>query len=91
MAVGSGGGERSLEQTPTWAVVVVCSGFVIISILIEQAIHHVGTVRFCQHILQFNIFYFAPNFGLILFRIQHRSAQLESRSMNWICSHGHIP
>jgi hypothetical protein len=37
MAVGSGGGgERSLEQTPTWAVVVVCSGFVIISILIEK-------------------------------------------------------
>ena len=36
MAVGSGGGgERSLEQTPTWVVVVVCSGFVIISILIE--------------------------------------------------------
>jgi hypothetical protein len=55
MVVGGGGDERSLEKTPTWAVVVVCSAFVIISILIEQAIHHVGTVRFCQHTLQFNI------------------------------------
>jgi hypothetical protein len=81
MAVGSGGGERSLEQTPTWAVAVICSAFVITSLLIEQAIHHVGTVRFCQHILHFNIFYFAPNFGLIVFRIQHRSALLDTRSM----------
>ncbi|XP_059068866.1 MLO-like protein 2 [Cryptomeria japonica] len=31
--------SRSLEQTPTWAVAIVCLGFVIISILIEQAIH----------------------------------------------------
>ena len=82
MAVGSGGGgEHFLEKNPTWAVVVVCSGFVIISILIEQAIHHVRTVRFCQHILQFNIFYFAQSFGLIVFRIQHRSALLDSRSI----------
>jgi hypothetical protein len=49
MAVGGDGGtERSLEQTPTWAVVVVCSAFVLISVIIEQAIHHVGTVRFFQ-------------------------------------------
>jgi hypothetical protein len=52
---GDGGTERSLEQTPTWAVVIVCSAFVLISVIIEQAIHHVGTVRFCQHTLQFNI------------------------------------
>ena len=51
----SGGNERSLEQTPTWAVAVVCSAFVIVSLLIEQAIHHVGTLRFCQHTIQFNI------------------------------------
>jgi hypothetical protein len=56
MAVGGDGGtERSLEQTPTWAVVVVCSAFVLISVIIEQAIHHVGTVRFFQNTLQFNI------------------------------------
>lgn len=43
MAVGGGGGnERSLEQTPTWAVAVVCLVFIVISILLEQAIHHVG-------------------------------------------------
>ena len=51
----SGGNERSLEQTPTWAVAVVCSAFVIVSLLIEQAIHHFGTVRFYQHTVQFNI------------------------------------
>ncbi|GMP44444.1 hypothetical protein CsSME_00013369 [Camellia sinensis var. sinensis] len=32
------GGQRSLEQTPTWAVAVVCAVFVIISILIEHGI-----------------------------------------------------
>eukprot|EP00253_Pinus_taeda_P024490 PITA_24490 len=42
-ATSSGGSERSLEQTPTWAVTVVCSAFVIISLLIENAIHHLGT------------------------------------------------
>lgn len=61
MAVGSDGNERSLEQTPTWAVTVVCSAFVIISLLIDRAIHHAGTVRFCQHTLQFNIFDFATD------------------------------
>ncbi|KAJ9541945.1 hypothetical protein OSB04_028451 [Centaurea solstitialis] len=34
--------ERSLEQTPTWAVALVCGGFVIISIIIEHGIHSVG-------------------------------------------------
>eukprot|EP01018_Ginkgo_biloba_P015674 Gb_09144 [translate_table: standard] len=43
MAGGSGSGDsRSLEQTPTWAVAAVCAVFVVISILIEQAIHLVG-------------------------------------------------
>ena len=51
----SGGNDRSLEQNPTWAVSVVCSAFVIVSLLIEQVIHHVGNVRFCQHTVQFNI------------------------------------
>jgi len=91
MAVTSGGGERSLEQTPTWAVAVVCSAFVIISLLIEQAIHHVGTVRFCQHTLQFNILLRScTGFGLIVFGILQHTALLDSRSMHWICSHDHI-
>ena len=55
MAVGGGSNERSLEQTPTWAVVVVCSAFVLISLIIEHAIHRVGTVSFFQHTLRFII------------------------------------
>ncbi|GLJ51597.1 hypothetical protein SUGI_1096610 [Cryptomeria japonica] len=39
MAGGSDADSRSLEQTPTWAVAIVCLGFVLISILLEQAIH----------------------------------------------------
>ncbi|TYH20864.1 hypothetical protein ES288_A05G462600v1 [Gossypium darwinii] len=33
---------RSLEQTPTWAVAVVCLVLVVISIIIEHAIHMLG-------------------------------------------------
>jgi hypothetical protein len=47
MAGANSGNDRSLEQTPTWAVAVVCLAFVAISIIIERAIHHVGDVRFC--------------------------------------------
>ncbi|KAK6936024.1 Mlo-related protein [Dillenia turbinata] len=38
------GGEsgRSLEQTPTWAVAVVCFVLVVISIIIENIIHRIG-------------------------------------------------
>ncbi|XP_047328248.1 MLO-like protein 12 [Impatiens glandulifera] len=36
------GKERSLEETPTWAVAVVCFVLVAISILLEQALHFVG-------------------------------------------------
>ncbi|KAL5705997.1 MLO protein 1 [Ranunculus cassubicifolius] len=35
-------GDRTLEETPTWAVALVCAVFVIISIIIESAIHHIG-------------------------------------------------
>ncbi|XP_068667568.1 MLO-like protein 6 [Aristolochia californica] len=34
--------ERSLEETPTWAVAVVCLVLVVISIFIEHAIHLLG-------------------------------------------------
>ncbi|KAI4385504.1 hypothetical protein MLD38_003522 [Melastoma candidum] len=40
MASGSGG--RTLEQTPTWAVAVVCFVLVLISIVIESIIHLIG-------------------------------------------------
>ncbi|KAF6154305.1 hypothetical protein GIB67_026761 [Kingdonia uniflora] len=36
------GGERSLKETPTWAVAVVCAVFVILSVLIEYGIHSLG-------------------------------------------------
>ncbi|CAK9143227.1 unnamed protein product [Ilex paraguariensis] len=39
---GGGGGGRNLEQTPTWAVAVVCFVLVSISIVIEHIIHLIG-------------------------------------------------
>ncbi|OAY61010.1 MLO protein homolog 1 [Manihot esculenta] len=39
MAGGVGYGERSLKETPTWAVALVCAVFVIISVIIEHGIH----------------------------------------------------
>lgn len=37
-----GGGGRSLEETPTWAVAVVCFVLVAVSIVIEYIIHLIG-------------------------------------------------
>lgn len=37
-------GGRSLEQTPTWAVAVVCFVLVAISIVLEFFIHLIGKV-----------------------------------------------
>ncbi|XP_026403695.1 MLO protein homolog 1-like [Papaver somniferum] len=37
-------GERTLAETPTWAVAVVCAVFVIISIIIEHGIHSLGKI-----------------------------------------------
>lgn len=42
MAGGSEG--RSLEETPTWAVAVVCFVLVAVSIVIEYIIHLIGKV-----------------------------------------------
>lgn len=50
---GGGGGEepgsssgignvRELDQTPTWAVASVCTVIVVISIVLEKALHHLG-------------------------------------------------
>ena len=36
--------ERSLTETPTWAVAVVCFVLLAVSILIEHIIHLIGSV-----------------------------------------------
>jgi hypothetical protein len=45
MAAGASG-DRSFQETPTWAIAVVCAVFVIISLLIEHGIHSLGKVVF---------------------------------------------
>lgn len=51
LGVGMAGGEhtsthaRELDQTPTWAVSVVCAVIVLISIILEKVLHRVGEVR----------------------------------------------
>lgn len=39
------GGSRELDQTPTWAVSLVCGVIIIISLLLEKTIYLVGKVR----------------------------------------------
>lgn len=46
---GGGGGEginhaRELDQTPTWAVAVVCAVIILISIILEKVLHMIGEV-----------------------------------------------
>lgn len=41
---GDGGDSRDLDQTPTWAVAVVCAVIVIVSLALEKVLHHVGMV-----------------------------------------------
>ncbi|CAI9758077.1 unnamed protein product [Fraxinus pennsylvanica] len=42
MAGDKGGTSRELDQTPTWAVAVVCAIIIIISIALEKILHKVG-------------------------------------------------
>jgi Mlo family len=60
MAGGGGGGAtspiRELDQTPTWAVASVCMTIILISIIIEKALHHLGAV-ICIVILYMIIFF----------------------------------
>lgn len=46
MGGGEGGGAaaRELDQTPTWAVAVVCAVIVVISIVLEKLLHAIGEV-----------------------------------------------
>jgi hypothetical protein len=37
--------ERSLEQTPTWAVAAVATVFVLVSLLLERGLHRLGKVK----------------------------------------------
>ncbi len=37
--------ERSLEQTPTWAVATVATVFVLVSLLLERGLHRLGKVN----------------------------------------------
>ncbi|XP_027914553.1 MLO-like protein 10 [Vigna unguiculata] len=44
MAASEGGSSsRELDQTPTWAVAVVCTVFILVSITLEKSLHKVGT------------------------------------------------
>ena len=36
--------EKSLEQTPTWAVALVCTVFVVASLLVERGLNKLGQV-----------------------------------------------
>ncbi|XP_074588040.1 MLO-like protein 9 [Curcuma longa] len=43
MAEGNGAGHsRELDETPTWAVASVCAVIILISILMEKGLHHLG-------------------------------------------------
>ncbi|XP_030523791.1 MLO-like protein 10 [Rhodamnia argentea] len=39
----SGSQARELDQTPTWAVAIVCAAFIVISLVLEKFLHKVGT------------------------------------------------
>ena len=40
----SGSQTRELDQTPTWAVSVVCAVIIIVSIVLEKVLHKLGIV-----------------------------------------------
>ncbi|XP_074581336.1 MLO-like protein 9 [Curcuma longa] len=42
MAPGASPDARNLDRTPTWAVAAVCASIIIISLLLEKGLHHVG-------------------------------------------------
>ncbi|KAI8539825.1 hypothetical protein RHMOL_Rhmol09G0213100 [Rhododendron molle] len=68
-----GSEERSLEDTPTWAVAVVCFVLVLVSIVIEHLIHLIGSgkVQFVSAygIHQLHIFIFVPALSHVLYCI----------------------
>jgi mlo protein len=44
MAGESDASARELYETPTWAVALVCAVMIIISLLLEKGLHHIGEV-----------------------------------------------
>lgn len=46
-------GSRELDETPTWAVSLVCAVIIIISLLLEKTIHLVGKVIYVGLITSF--------------------------------------
>jgi len=44
------GEERSLEETPTWAVSVFCFFFLLISLIIEGSLHKLSEVLLTKYI-----------------------------------------
>jgi mlo protein len=44
MAGDSSGSTRELYETPTWAVALICAVMIIISLLLEMGLHHIGEV-----------------------------------------------
>ncbi|EOA14715.1 hypothetical protein CARUB_v10028002mg [Capsella rubella] len=41
--------EKGLSQTPTWAVALVCTFFILVSVLLEKALHRVATWLWEKH------------------------------------------
>ncbi|ESQ31071.1 hypothetical protein EUTSA_v10003913mg [Eutrema salsugineum] len=44
-----GAKEKELSQTPTWAVALVCTFFILVSVLLEKALHKVATWLWEKH------------------------------------------
>lgn len=62
-------GSRELDETPTWAVSLVCAVIIIISLLLEKTIHLVGKVIYVGLITSFSFSFFLfpfPFYGNIM-------------------------
>lgn len=58
MSGGEVPGERQLDQTPTWAVGLVCAVIVIISCLLEKLLHYIGHVNLYSVAINLFLFFF---------------------------------
>ena len=46
MAGSNAGETRELSATPTWAVALICAVMIVVSLLLEKGLHHIGEVCF---------------------------------------------
>lgn len=63
--------EKSLEDTPTWAVAAVCAVFVVVSLMVERGLKYLGRVRIAsrhQSTSRFSFFFFTSSLVLDLLR-----------------------